>query len=155
MDRANDILKSIETVKEVHFTCGGSLLANDGLCTDVVMRDGARVRFERVGFNAFGGTAINVFVAAANALVPRVATCAGIGPPNFHRNTPLGHHFHPTLIDVKDAASRYRDVVEEVEFWPQCPQFWEVQDRQGANYRYCARLQASADEPPRPQNCSN
>lgn len=153
MERAEQALRTIDTVKEVHFTCGGSLLASDGLCTDVVMKDGSRLRFERVGFNAFGSNAANVFVAAADDLVPRVATCAGISPPNFQRDSPLGHHFHPTLIDVKDAAFRYREVLEAVQFWPQCPQYFEVQDRQGANYRYCSRSRAASDEPSRPQNC--
>jgi hypothetical protein len=151
--RAEESLRTIDTVAEVHFMCGGSLLANEGLCADVVMKDGARLRFEHVGSHAFGTNAVNVFVAAADRLVPRVATCAGIGAPNFQRNSALGHHFNPVLIDVKDAAFRYREVLEEVEFWPQCPQYWEVQDRQGTNYRYCARTSASTDEPSRPQNC--
>ena len=155
MARAEKTLRTVDSVAEVHFTCSASLLASDGLCADVVMKDGARVRFEHVGFNAFGANAVNVFVRAAADLVPRVASCAGIGPPNFQRDSPLGHHFHPVLIDVKDAAFRYREVLEEVEFWPQCPQYFEVQDRQGANYRYCARKTAATDEPSRPQNCSS
>lgn len=153
MARADEILRTIDTVTEVRVTCGGSLLAKDDLCADVVMKDGSRLRFEHVGVHAFGTNAANVFVAAADGLVPRVATCAGIGAPNFQRNGALGHHFTPELIDVKDAAFRYREVLEEVQFWPQCPQYWEVQDRQGTNYRYCARTHASTDEPSRPQNC--
>ena len=153
MERTQEVLRLIDSVAEVHFTCGGQFLASDSLCTDVAMKDGSRLRFERVGFNSFGSTAVNVFVAKAGGLVPRVASCVGVGAPNFHRDSALGHRFHPTLIDVKDAAFRYRDVYEEVEFWPQCPQFWEVQDKRGVNYRYCARRDGATEEPPRPVRC--
>ena len=153
MDRTEEVLKTIDTVKEIHFTCGRQFLASDSLCTDVMMKDGSQLRFERVGFNAIGSTAVNVFVAKAGHLVPRVASCDGVGSPNFHRDSALGHRFHPTLIDVKDAAFRYREVYEEVEFWPQCPQYWEVQDKRGANYRYCSRREDASDEPPRPGGC--
>ena len=67
-------------------------------------------------------TAVNVFVAEAGGLVPRV-TAAMAGPPNFHRDGPLGHH-DPALIDLKDAETATRGA-EEVEFWPQCPQYWK------------------------------
>jgi hypothetical protein len=77
-----------------------------------------------------------------------------VASPNFHRAAPLGHHFHPTLIDLKEAVSRYREILEEVEFWPQCPQSWEVQDKRGRNYRYCARRKNTTDEPPVPAGCS-
>jgi hypothetical protein len=126
------------------------VLASDSLCAEVLTKDGARLRFDRVGFNSFGSTASNVFVAEAGGLVPLVASCDGVGPPNFHRDSPLGHHFHPTLIDVKDAVFRYREVLEKVEFWPQCPQFYEVQDKRGQNYRYCTRRKGAAEEPPKP-----
>jgi hypothetical protein len=102
-----------------------------------VTKDGATLLFDRVGFNSFGSTAVNVFVSEAGGLVPRVAGCDGVGPPNFHRDSALGHHFHPPLIDLKDAKFRYREVLEEVEFWPQCPQYWEAQDKRGQNFRYC------------------
>jgi hypothetical protein len=153
MARAEEVLGSVDTVSEVHFTCGGSLLADDSLCADVVMKDASRLRFERVGFNSFGSTAVNVVVSKAGGLVPRIASCGGVGSPNFHRASPLGHHFKPTLIDIKDAVFRYREVLEEVEFWPQCPQYWEVGDRLGARYRYCARREGATDEPPRPGEC--
>ena len=153
MAHAEEVLRTIADVVEVHFTCPGTVLASDSLCTDVVMKDGARLRFEHVGFNAFGSTAMNVFVAKASGMVPRIASCAGVSTPNFHRTSPLGHHFHPTLIDMKDAVSRYKELLEEVEFWPQCPQYWEVQDRRGQNFSYCARREGSSDEPPRPAGC--
>jgi hypothetical protein len=152
--RAEEILATVDSVSEVQFSCGGRVLARDSLCAEVVTKDGAKLRFERVGFNSFGSTAANVYVVEAGGLVPRVASCEGVGAPNFHRDSPLGHHFHPTLIDVKDAVFRYREVLEEVEFWPQCPQYWEVQDKRGENFRYCSRRKGATEEPPRPTNCS-
>jgi hypothetical protein len=152
--RAEEILATVDSVSEVQFSCGGRVLARDSLCAEVVTKDGAKLRFERVGFNSFGSTAANVYVVEAGGLVPRVASCEGVGAPNFHRDSPLGHHFHPTLIDVKDAVFRYREVLEEVEFWPQCPQYWEVQDRRGRNYRYCAHRKDASEDPPLPAGCA-
>jgi hypothetical protein len=153
MERTQEILGTVDAVAEVHFSCGGTLLASDRLCTEVVMKDGVRLRFERVGFNSFGSTAVNVVVAEAGGLVPRVAGCQGVSAANFHRESALGHHFQPTLIDMKDAVFRYREVLEEVQFWPQCPQYWEVQDKAGENFRYCSRKKDATEEPPRPQDC--
>lgn len=151
--RVEEVLATVDKVLMVDVGCGGSLLASDELCADVVMKDGYRLRFERVGFNSLGSTAVNVVVGKASGLVPRIASCSGVGPPNFHRGSPLGHHFKPTLIDVKDAVFRYREVLEEVEFWPQCPQYWEVQDKRGENFRYCTRRDGGSEEPPRPATC--
>lgn len=132
---------------------GYTLLASDTLFADIELPDGKRIRFVRVGYNSIGAGAVNVVVAEADGLVPRIASCDGVSFPNFHRGAPLGHHFAPTLIDVKDAVTRWRELLEEVQFWPQCPQSWEVQDKFGANYRYCAhRIDAPVD-PPRPSNC--
>ena len=150
---AAQALQSGRDVTLVNIGCGGSVLATDAVCADVVMKDGARLRFERVGFNSFGSTAVNVVVAKAGHLEPRVASCSSVGPPNFHRSEPLGRHFNPTLIDLKEALARHREVMEEVEFWPQCPQFYDVQSRQGQAYRYCARREGDAAEPPRPERC--
>jgi hypothetical protein len=155
VERTKEVLRTVDSVASIEVSCTGGVLASDRLCVDLVMKDdGAKLRFDRVGFNSLGSTAVHVFVAEAGGLVPRVASCDGVGPPNFHRESVLGHHFHPTLIDVKDAVFRYREVLEEVQFWPQCPQSWEVQDRRGANYRYCARKKGATEEPPRPVNCS-
>jgi hypothetical protein len=153
LSRTQEVLATVDTVAEVKVSCDGGLLAGDRLCVDVAMKDGTRLRFERVGFNAFGPTAANVVVAQVAGLVPRVAMCDGTGPPNFHRESALGHRFQPTLLDVKDAVFRHRDVLEEVEFWPQCPQFWEGQDKQGAAYTFCARKSGATEEPPRPEAC--
>lgn len=150
---ATHTLQGVPDVTMVTVGCGGVFFASDSSCANVVMKDGARFEFERVGFNSFGSTAVNVVVGKAGRLEPRVASCSNVGPANFHRGGPLGHHFHPTLIDLKEAVTRYRDVLEEVEFWPQCPQFYDVQSRQGQRYRYCARLEGIQAEPPRPEPC--
>jgi hypothetical protein len=148
------MLQSVEGVTQVTIGCEGGVFAGDGLCADVVFEDGAALRFERVGYDSFGPTAVNVIVSQAGGLVPRVASCSGIMSPNFHRGGALGHHFAPTLIDVKEAASRRREVMEEVQYWPQCPQHWEVQDNRGQNFRYCARRSNATEEPPKPDRCS-
>ena len=150
--RVQSILGSIEHVKMVTTNCGSSVLAGNQVCADVIMQDGAKVRFSHLGANAFGATAINVYVDEAGGLVPRIASCNGVSSPNFHRESALGHRFRPTLIDAKEAVERYREVLKEVQYWPQCPQYWEVQDRFGANYRYCMRRKDATEEPPRP-NC--
>ncbi|MBM3809885.1 MAG: hypothetical protein FJW22_17080 [Acidimicrobiia bacterium] len=151
VQRAEEVLRTIDTVAATSVGCRGTLLATNGLCVEVTMKDGARLTFDHVGFDAFGSTAVNVFVSEAAGLVPRIASCeGGVTSPNFHRVSALGHHFQPTLIDVKDAVFRYREVLEEVQFWPECPQYWETQDKRGANVRYCARKKTAVDEPPRP-----
>lgn len=150
---AIETLSGIADVAQVSVGCEGRLLAADAWCADVVLKEGATLRFEKIGYNAFGPNAVNVVVAEAGGLVPRIASCTGVTAPNFHREAALGHHFSPTLIDVKEAVSRAREVLEEVQFWPQCPQSWEVQDRRGVNYRYCARRRDQHDEPPRPAGC--
>lgn len=147
------MLRTVDTVVDTKIECGGGVLANDDLCVEVVMRDGARLKFEHVGFSSLGGTAVNVIVAEADGLEPRIASCDGVGAPNFHRQSALGHHFQPTLIDLKDAVFRYREVLEEVQFWPQCPQYWETQDKRGQTFTYCARKPSASAEPPRP-TCS-
>ncbi len=130
-----------------------SLLPSDTLIAAVELRDGEMIRFASVGYKSFGPNAVNVVISEADGLVPRIASCDSVSFPNFHRDAPLGHHFQPTLIDVNEAVRRSGEVLEEIQFWPQCPQSWEVQDRRGMNYRYCARRKAAAEEPPRPADC--
>ena len=150
---ASTHLGVVEGMRVQDIECAGGIFAGDGVKATLVFNEGGSLMFERLGFNSFGSTAVNIVVAEASGLVPRVATCNSVSAPNFHRESPLGHHFHPTLIDAKEAVSRYREVLEEVEFWPQCPQYWEVQDKRGENYRYCARKKGATEEPPRPENC--
>ena len=151
--RTQSILSNIKNVVLADVECGSSVFAGDELCASVVMKDGAKIHFSHLGFKSFGSTALYVVVDEAGGLVPRIASCTGISAPNFHRDGPLGHHFRPTLLDVRDAVGRYHDVLEEVQWWPQCPQYWEVQDRTGAQYRYCGRKKGATDDPPRPANC--
>jgi hypothetical protein len=130
-----------------------ALLASNTLTASVELRDGELIRFARVGYKSFGANAVNVVISEADGLVPRIASCEGVGFPNFHRSAPLGHHFQPSLIDLNDAVRRSGEVLEEIQFWPECPQSWEVQDQRGINYRYCARKKDAGEEPPRPANC--
>ena len=149
-DRAREVFATVDSVVNVELECGGSILAGDAWCAEFTMKDGARLTFDRIGFNAFGSTAVNVVVSEAAGLTPLIASCDGVSAPNFHRESALGHHFQPTLIDVKDAVFRYKEVLEEVQFWPQCPQYWETRDKHGVDYRYCARKKDATEEPPRP-----
>lgn len=150
---ALEVLSSVGEVAKPIVGCENFLLAGDGLCAAVVMKGGATLRFDRVGFRAFGPTAVNIVVAEAGDLVPRIRSCDGVSSPNFHRDAPLGHHFSPTLVDVKEAVTRWEEVLEEVQYWPQCPQAWDVQDLHGVNYRYCAHRKNQAADPPRPEGC--
>ena len=146
-------LRGMKELQQVSVGCEGALLASGALCADVVTTEGKALRFERVGFNAFGSNATAVVVAEADGWVPRIASCSGVAAPNFHREAALGHHFSPSLIDVREAVLRSREVLEEVQFWPQCPQSWEVQDKFGANYRYCVHRKGAPADPPPPSNC--
>ena len=143
----------IEHVKSAQLECAAAVLAGDGIRARVEMADGAVLKFETLGFNSFTSNATNVVVAEASGLMTRVASCDGVFAANFHRNAPLGPHLRPTLIDTKEAVSRYRELLEEVEFWPQCPQYYEVQDRRGATFNYCAKKPGAPEEPPRPVHC--
>ena len=148
-----EIRKTVQLKSSLVERDGFALLANDGLTATVEFEDGKVIKFARVGYNSFGANAVNVVVAEADGLVPRIASCDGVGHANFHREAAVGHHFQPTLIDVKDALTRSRELLEEVQFWPQCPQSWEVQDKFGANYRYCAHRRDAPVDPPRPSGC--
>jgi hypothetical protein len=150
---ADAILRGMTELQQVSVGCEAALFAGDALCADVVTTEGKSIRFERVGFRAFGAKTTNVVVAEADGWVPRIASCAGVAAPNLHGDAPLGHHFSPPLFDVKDAVTRSREVLEEVQFWPQCPQSWEVQDKFGANYRYCVHRTGAPADPPRPSSC--
>ena len=153
-DFVNRQLDGIEHVKSARVECAAGVFANDGISARVEMIDGAVLKFEHLGFNAFTSNATNIVVAEASGLMPRVASCDGVFAANFHREAPLGHHLRPTLIDTREAVSRYRELLEEVEFWPQCPQYYEVQNRRGVSFRYCARKPGAPEEPSRPDHCS-
>jgi hypothetical protein len=148
-----DTLHAMPELTQVTVGCEGAIFAGDSLCADVVTKDGAALRFERAGFKSFGPNASNVVLAAAGNLVPRIASCEGVTAPNLHRQAPLGHHFQPTLIDVKEAITRSGDLLEEIQYWPRCPMSWDVQDAHGVNYRYCAHRKDEPADPPRPASC--
>ena len=154
IEHASTELGGIDGVQHVEVErVSRSLLASDSHVAVVTIDGGRVIRFERIGYKSFGPNAVNIVIGEAGGLVPRIATCEGVSAPNFHREAPLGHHFAPTLIDVKDAVTRSREVLEEIQFWPQCPQSWEVQDKRGVNHRYCARRKLATDEPPPPEHC--
>lgn len=115
--------------------------------------DGESLRFDGTSSGSFGPKATRILVSEADGLEPRVASCSGISVANFHRDAPLGHHFQPGLFDLKEAYTRTKEIVEEISYWPRCPMAWEVQDKRGANYRYCARKKGETTEPPRPAGC--
>lgn len=151
---AHDTLSALDGVKAVSIFCNeNTFFASNELCADVTLTDGATLRFERIGPSAFGSTAVNVVVGDAGGLVPRIASCNRVGSPNFWRGAALGHHFQPTLIDVKEAVIRHNEILEEVQYWPRCPMYWELQDGGGANYRYCAHRRDEPADPPRPDGC--
>lgn len=153
-ERVERALSGVGGVVMSTVECGSKVFAADQWCAEVIMKDGAKLRFSRVGLNSFGGTATNVVVDEAGSLVARVASCRGISSPNFHRDGAFGHHIHPRLLDVREALVRHREIVRELQWWPQCPQYFDVQDQRGENFRYCARAKGATEEPPRPSNCS-
>jgi hypothetical protein len=120
---------------------------------EMTTEEGKALRFESTASGSFGPKATRILVGEADGLEPRVASCSGVTAANFHRDSPLGHHFQPELFDLKEAFTRTKEIVEEVSYWPRCPMAWEVQDRNGANYRYCARKKGETTDPPRPAGC--
>ena len=88
--RTEEALRSVPEVMMVVVQCGGTVLSSNALCATVVFKDGNNIRFERVGANAFGASALNIVVSQVNNLIPRVATCDGVGAPNLHRSGALG-----------------------------------------------------------------
>ena len=149
----NRQLGGIAQMKTAHIECPTGVFANDNISARIEMTDGTMLKFEHLGFNAFTSNATNIVVAEASGLVTRVASCEGVAAANFHREAPLGHYMRPTLIDTKEAVSRYRELQEVVEFWPQCPQYYAVQNRRGTRFHYCAKKPGAPEEPPRPETC--
>jgi hypothetical protein len=151
---ALDALSRIENVQQAKVGCAGAFFAGDSLCAGLILKSGQTLSFERVGFGSFVPSATAIVVSEAHGIEPRIASCTTVGPPNFHGDGALGGHFKPPLLTVTEAVERVADVIEEVEFWPRCPMSWDVQDRRGVNYRYCARKKSETTEPPRPTGCS-
>jgi len=127
----------------------------EGVCATVAMTDDAVLRFAGLGFGSFGPVPSSVRVIEAGGRVPLIVSCdARTAVADVDRSGLFGHHFTPALDGISDAIQRYRDVVEELEFWPQCPQFWELASEQRTTYRYCAHApNKPAEAPPRPSGC--
>ncbi|OFW37384.1 MAG: hypothetical protein A3J29_10715 [Acidobacteria bacterium RIFCSPLOWO2_12_FULL_67_14b] len=149
-------LGAMPGVDQVRVSCNDRFWsAGSDVCASVSMRDGTALTFLAVGYQSFGPSPSRVRVAEAGGRTPRVVPCepgaAGAGASAFadiDRGGLLGHHFSPPISGVADALRRHQEVIEELEFWPQCPQFWELQDKQGITYRYCAHAaRAPADSP--------
>ena len=146
-------MAALPGVEVVHASCSTALVFADAqVCVTVGMSEGAVLRFLDLGYQSFGPAPSRVRVAAAGGREPVVVSCHSRAEfADIGRSARFGHHFSPPIDGVADALRRRREVIEELEFWPQCPQFWEVREDQGPLYRYCGRAAGTAgDEPPRP-----
>jgi hypothetical protein len=146
-------LAIVMLVENVRTGCNETLLFAAGeVCATVFMSEGAVLRFRGLGYDSFGRVPSRVRVEAAGGRAPLVVSCDSQSEfADFDRNGLFGHHFSPGLDDVAMAIARRREVIEELEFWPQCPQFWERRAEQGPLYRYCAHAAGvPAEPPPRP-----
>ena len=128
------------------------LFAGGDVSATVTMGEGTVLRFGGLGYESFGRVPSLIRVQAAGRRSPLVVSCeSSVEFAEIDRTGLFGHHFSPGLDDVSMAIRRRREVIEEFEFWPQCPQFWEVQQASGPRYRYCAHAAgATAEPPPRP-----
>lgn len=147
-------LATIEEVASVEVSCGSGWLTPKGdVCVTVVTKAGKQLRFQNVGYDSFGSAPSRVRLSAAGGLSPLVVSCdSQAGLADIDRSGLFGHHFSPVIEAVPEAVRRGADVVEELEFWPRCPQFWELGGRQGTTFRYCAHASDQAGEPP-PRPC--
>jgi len=122
-----------------------------GICATVTMNSGAVLRFAGLKLDSFGPVPTRVRVIEAGGRVPVIVSCtAQAAVADVDRSGLFGHHFTPAMDGIAEAIRRHRDVIEELEFWPQCPQFWELQEEQGPRYRYCAHAARATVEPPPP-----
>jgi hypothetical protein len=148
-------LAIIPLVESVRASCSNAVLfAGNDVCATVAMGEGAVLQFGALGYDSFGRVPSRVRLEAAGGRVPLVVSCdSSMDFADVGRDGLFGHHFSPGLDDVAMAIRRRREVIEEMEFWPQCPQFWELQQKAGPRYRYCAHPTGAAPEPP-PRPCS-
>lgn len=147
-------IETMAGVENVHVSCGtGLLFAGSDVCATIAMSEGARLQFLGLGYQSFGPVRSRVRLAAAGSRSPLVVSCgAQLAFADVDRTGLFGHHFSPAIDGVADAIHRRREVIEELEFWPQCPQFWEVQEKGGTAYRYCAHAAGQVGVPP-PRPC--
>jgi hypothetical protein len=147
-------LKALPDVDRVHVSCNDGLWsARSDVCATVVMKDGKSLTFQSLGFESFGPARSRVRVAQAGGRAVHVVSCQSAEAfVDVDRRGLVGHHFFPPISGVVDAIRVHKDVIEELEFWPECPQFWEVQDMMGVNRRYCAHAaRKTAPAPPLPE----
>jgi len=145
-------LAALPLVEAVHVECGtGWIAARGDVCATLAMGEGVVLKFVGVGYDSFGSAPSSVRVAAAGGRSPLVVSCnSQSGVAGFDRAGLFGHHFTPAIEAVSEAVRRRREVIEELEFWPQCPQFWEVAGPDGTAYRYCSHAVNAPIEPPPP-----
>lgn len=148
--RAN--IASIAGVTAVATSCGSGWISARGDVCVTVMAAGKELRFVDVGYPSFDAAPSRVRLTAAGGRSPLVLSCESQSDfADLDRSGLFGHHFSPAIEAVPEAVLRSEDVVEELEFWPQCPQFWELANAQGTTFRYCAHATGKpAELPPRP-----
>lgn len=146
-------IEGLPAIEFVRVSCGGGFFAGSHVCATVAMAEGMTLQFLNLGYQSFASAPSRVRVAAAGGRAPLVVSCTGqSGFADVDRAGLFGHHFSPAIDRVADAIRRRRDVIEQLEFWPQCPQFWEVQEKDGPAYRYCAHAAGQVGVPP-PRPC--
>lgn len=150
-------LGALPGVAHVMVGCNDNYSAASDLCATVTMRDGLSVHFVDVGYRSFGTTASSVRVAEAGGRAPYVVSCKAGGPviastaADFHRGGVFGHHLTPALLDLPEAIRRHRELAIQLQYWPECPQYWEGEGSDGMRHRYCAHSAGTAPvSPPRP-----
>lgn len=146
-------LAGVEGVASVEVSCGSGWLTPKGdVCVTVITKAGKSLQFQDVGYDSFGTAPSRVRLSAAGGRSPLLVSCEGQwGFAAIDRSGLFGHHFSPVIEAVPEAVRRAADVVEELEYWPQCPQFWELGGPQGTIFRYCAHASGAPGEaPPRP-----
>jgi hypothetical protein len=145
-------IAALPGVETVQVACGsGWLSARGDVCVSVKLSEGVVLGFAGVGYDSFGAAPSGVRVTLAGGRSPLVVSCASrSAAAAIDRAGLFGHHFTPAIEAVPEAIKRRREVIEELEFWPQCPQFWEVADGEGTAYRYCAHATPATAEPPPP-----
>lgn len=143
-------LAIIPLVESVRAACSTAVLfAGGDVCATVAMGEGSVLQFGALGYHSFGPVPSRVRLETAGGRTPLVVSCNSQSPfADIGRDGLFGHHFSPGLDDVAMAIRRRREVIEEMEFWPQCPQFWEMQPKGGPRYRYCAQATGATPDPP-------
>ena len=147
-------MAALPGVEVVHVSCATALVFADAqVCATVLMSEGSMLRFHGLGYRSFGPVPSRVRLAAAGGRAPLVVSCESQAAfADLERGALFGHHFSPPIDGVADALRLRREVIEELEFWPQCPQFWELAGEQGTTFRYCAHAAGAVAEPP-PRPC--